>query len=91
MSMSVIMKCTSAIRQLAYNTTPDAFNEYLQMGEHTGRDCLDNFNMCIIELFNPGFLRKPTFTTFKIYMQDMSLFMVFLECLVASIICIGNG
>nr|GEZ06353.1 putative nuclease HARBI1 [Tanacetum cinerariifolium] len=35
MSMSVIMKCTSVIRQLAYGNTPDAFDEYLQMGEHT--------------------------------------------------------
>ncbi|GKB67446.1 ALP1-like protein isoform X1 [Tanacetum coccineum] len=30
MSLSVIMKCTTAIRQLAYGTTPDAFDEYLQ-------------------------------------------------------------
>ncbi|GJZ06155.1 ALP1-like protein isoform X1 [Tanacetum coccineum] len=33
MSLSVIMKCTTAIRQLAYGTTPDAFDEYLQMSE----------------------------------------------------------
>ncbi|GKA96608.1 hypothetical protein Tco_0818703 [Tanacetum coccineum] len=26
-----IMKCTSAIRQLAYDTSPDAFDEYLQI------------------------------------------------------------
>ncbi|GKA95678.1 ALP1-like protein isoform X1 [Tanacetum coccineum] len=31
MSLSVIMKCTAAIRQLTYDTTPDAFDEYLQM------------------------------------------------------------
>ncbi|GJX14641.1 ALP1-like protein isoform X1 [Tanacetum coccineum] len=35
MSLSVIMKCTAAIRQLAYGTTPDAFDEYLQMSERT--------------------------------------------------------
>nr|GEV11228.1 nucleotide-binding, alpha-beta plait [Tanacetum cinerariifolium] len=35
MSLSVIMKCTAAIRQLAYGTTPDAFDEYLQMYERT--------------------------------------------------------
>ncbi|GJR02475.1 zinc finger, CCHC-type containing protein [Tanacetum coccineum] len=28
---SVIMKCTCAIRQLAYGVTPDSLNEYLQM------------------------------------------------------------
>ncbi|GJS61159.1 hypothetical protein Tco_0655943, partial [Tanacetum coccineum] len=37
MSLSVIMKCTTAIRQLAYGTTPDAFDEYLQMSERTAR------------------------------------------------------
>ncbi|GKA44397.1 ALP1-like protein isoform X1 [Tanacetum coccineum] len=31
MSLSVIKKCTTAIRQLAYDTTPDAFDEHLQM------------------------------------------------------------
>nr|GEX22876.1 putative nuclease HARBI1 [Tanacetum cinerariifolium] len=31
MSLSVIMKCTTTIRQLAYGTTPDAFDKYLQM------------------------------------------------------------
>nr|GFA05797.1 hypothetical protein [Tanacetum cinerariifolium]GFA13443.1 hypothetical protein [Tanacetum cinerariifolium] len=31
LSFSSIMKCTSAIRQLAYGTAPDAFDEYLQM------------------------------------------------------------
>ncbi|GKB62749.1 hypothetical protein Tco_0918935 [Tanacetum coccineum] len=34
MSFSVIMKCTSVIRQLAYVTPPDALDEYLQMREH---------------------------------------------------------
>ncbi|GJS13859.1 ALP1-like protein [Tanacetum coccineum] len=60
MSMRVIMKCTSAIRQLVYGNTPDAFDEYLQMGEHTARDCLDNFNKCIIDLYMSKYLRKPT-------------------------------
>ncbi|GKE63749.1 ALP1-like protein, partial [Tanacetum coccineum] len=59
-SFSVIMKCTSAIRQLAYGTTPDALDEYLQMGEHCARDCLDNFCMCVMDLYQPEFLRKPT-------------------------------
>ncbi|GJY70529.1 ALP1-like protein isoform X1 [Tanacetum coccineum] len=31
MNLSVIMKCTSAIHQLAYGNTPDAFDEYLQI------------------------------------------------------------
>ncbi|GJX04922.1 ALP1-like protein isoform X1 [Tanacetum coccineum] len=60
MNMSVIMKCTLVIRQLAYDNTPDAFDEYLQMGEHTVCDCLDNFNKCIIDLCMSKYLRKPT-------------------------------
>ncbi|GJU08682.1 reverse transcriptase domain-containing protein [Tanacetum coccineum] len=60
MSMIVIMKCTSAIRQLAYGNTPHAFDEYLQMGEHTARNCLDNFNKCIFDLYMSKYLRKLT-------------------------------
>ncbi|GKA38153.1 ALP1-like protein [Tanacetum coccineum] len=60
MSLSVIMKCTAAIRQLAYGTTPDAFDEYLQMSERTARDCLTHFNKCIISLYMAEYLRKPT-------------------------------
>ncbi|GJY22260.1 Toll/interleukin-1 receptor domain-containing protein [Tanacetum coccineum] len=32
-SIGPILKCTSAIRQLAYGTAPDAFDEYLQIAE----------------------------------------------------------
>nr|GEV68768.1 protein ALP1-like isoform X1 [Tanacetum cinerariifolium] len=55
MGFSVIMKCTS----VAYGTSPDALDEYLQMGEHCVRDCLYFFSMCIIDLFTAEFLRKP--------------------------------
>ncbi|GJX43919.1 nucleotide-binding alpha-beta plait domain-containing protein [Tanacetum coccineum] len=61
MSLSVIiMECTSAIHQLAYGTTLDAFDEYLQMSEHTARDCLFYFSMFIISLYMTEYLRKPT-------------------------------
>ena len=46
-----IMKCTSAIRQLAYGTTPEAFDEYLQIGERCSRECLHNFNKCMYTLY----------------------------------------
>ncbi|GKE45265.1 hypothetical protein Tco_1472549 [Tanacetum coccineum] len=50
MSPSVITKCTTAIRQLAYGNTPDAFDEYLQMIENTARanndiNILDNSSL----------------------------------------------
>nr|GEZ51288.1 hypothetical protein [Tanacetum cinerariifolium]GEZ53438.1 hypothetical protein [Tanacetum cinerariifolium] len=60
MSISALMKCTAAIRQFAYYNTTDSFDEYLQMSEHTTRDALFFFNMCIIELYMPKYLRKPT-------------------------------
>ncbi|GJR20683.1 reverse transcriptase domain-containing protein [Tanacetum coccineum] len=73
MSLSVIMKCTAAIRQLAYGTTPDAFDEYLQMSERTARDCIFNVNMCIIDLYMSKYLRKPTLEDVeKIYNQHLT-------------------
>ncbi|GJS83649.1 ALP1-like protein [Tanacetum coccineum] len=60
MSLSVIMKCTAAIRQLAYGTTPDAFDEYLKMSERTAHDWLLYVNMCIIDLYMSKYLRNPT-------------------------------
>nr|GEY07623.1 hypothetical protein [Tanacetum cinerariifolium] len=60
MSISALMKCTASIRQFAYGSTADAFDEYFQMSEHTARDALFFFNMCIIELYMPKYLRKPT-------------------------------
>nr|GEX61281.1 putative nuclease HARBI1 [Tanacetum cinerariifolium] len=38
-----LLKCTSAIRQLAYNIVPDILNEYLQMGYATARLSLEHF------------------------------------------------
>ncbi|GJU63132.1 ALP1-like protein isoform X1 [Tanacetum coccineum] len=55
-----ILKCTPAIRQLAYDTAPDAFDEYLQVAERTLREFLDNFTKCIHVLYVEKFLRKPT-------------------------------
>ncbi|GJS27208.1 protein translocase subunit SecA2, chloroplastic isoform X1 [Tanacetum coccineum] len=56
------MKCTSAIRQMAYGAVPDALDEYLQMGVTTTRKCLQMFCKAIMELYGEEFLRKPTYT-----------------------------
>nr|GEV98973.1 hypothetical protein [Tanacetum cinerariifolium] len=56
----ILMITVTAIRQFAYGSTADAFDEYLQISEHTARDALFFFNMCIIELYMPKYLRKPT-------------------------------
>ncbi|GKA24861.1 ALP1-like protein isoform X1 [Tanacetum coccineum] len=59
LGLSPILKCTSAIRQLAYGTSPDAFDEYLQVAERCSRECLWNFTKCIYILYVEEFLRKP--------------------------------
>ncbi|GJS65320.1 ALP1-like protein isoform X1 [Tanacetum coccineum] len=57
--LSATLKCTSAIRQLAYGTSPDAFDAYLQVVERCSRECLWNFTKCIYILYVEEFLRKP--------------------------------
>ncbi|KAJ9555782.1 hypothetical protein OSB04_010396 [Centaurea solstitialis] len=59
---SPLQKCASAIRQLAYGSASDAFDEYLRMSETTSRDCLDHFCKGIIYLYMRQYLRKPTTT-----------------------------
>ena len=66
LSISPIMKCVSTIRQLIYDTSPDAFNEYFQIGEHSSRDCLQNFTKCIY-LYIEELLRKPNFNDIQLY------------------------
>nr|GEX09326.1 hypothetical protein [Tanacetum cinerariifolium] len=57
---AVLQNINAAIRQLACDTTPDAFDEYLQMSERTARDSLTNFNKGIISLYMAEYLRNPT-------------------------------
>ncbi|GKC75149.1 ALP1-like protein [Tanacetum coccineum] len=61
-SISALMKCTSAVRQLAYGCVPDSLDEYLQMGATTARDSLRIFCKVIMNLYGEEFLRKPTYT-----------------------------
>ncbi|GJS06702.1 reverse transcriptase domain-containing protein [Tanacetum coccineum] len=60
--ISALVKCTSAIRQLAYAVVPDSLDEYLQIGEKTSRDCLMHFCNGVIELYDEEYLRRPTQT-----------------------------
>ncbi|GKE76038.1 PXMP2/4 family protein 4-like protein, partial [Tanacetum coccineum] len=43
LGISPLLKCPSAIRQLAYDTVYDALEEYLQMGHATARLSLEHF------------------------------------------------
>ncbi|XP_071738744.1 uncharacterized protein [Rutidosis leptorrhynchoides] len=51
---------TAALRQLAYGYTPDALDEYLQMSKRVGRESLQYFCRCIIDLYANVYLREPT-------------------------------
>ncbi|GJW92212.1 ALP1-like protein isoform X1, partial [Tanacetum coccineum] len=56
-----LLKCTSAIRQLAYDIVPDFLDECLQMSTKTSRLSLDHFCTFVPEIFDQ-YLRKPTMT-----------------------------
>ncbi|XP_071729421.1 uncharacterized protein [Rutidosis leptorrhynchoides] len=59
-SISMHLKITDALRQLAYGYTLDALDEYLQMSERVGRESLHNFCITIIDLYSKVYLREPT-------------------------------
>ncbi|XP_022041874.1 uncharacterized protein LOC110944522 [Helianthus annuus] len=57
---SGLQKCTAAIRQLAYDTSSDAWDEYLRMSSRTCRESLENFCESVISLYGRRYLRMPT-------------------------------
>ncbi|XP_042051383.1 uncharacterized protein LOC121796641 [Salvia splendens] len=59
-SISILHKCISTLRQLAYGMTTDMFDEYLHVTEQTGRDCLARFSRAVVKAFKDTYLRKPT-------------------------------
>ncbi|XP_071740796.1 protein ALP1-like [Rutidosis leptorrhynchoides] len=59
-SLTILQKCTAAIRQMVYGTTPDLFDEYIKIGEKTTTLCLDYFCKYVFHLFPREYLRKPT-------------------------------
>ncbi|GJR30890.1 ALP1-like protein isoform X1 [Tanacetum coccineum] len=60
--ISTLVKCTFAIRQLAYGAVPDSLDEYLLISDKTSRDCLMTFYNGVMELYGEEFLRRPTQT-----------------------------
>ncbi|KAL1564582.1 hypothetical protein AAHA92_06908 [Salvia divinorum] len=62
LGLSPLTKCTVALRQLAYGTTMDMFEEYLHIGDLTGRECQSNFCQVVVEAFSTTYMRKPNAT-----------------------------
>ncbi|GJZ56456.1 polyubiquitin 3 [Tanacetum coccineum] len=54
-----LLKCTSTIRQLAYDVVPDAREEYLQIGDKTYRDSLNTLSYGVMSN-ERSILRNPT-------------------------------
>nr|GFB27508.1 hypothetical protein [Tanacetum cinerariifolium] len=57
-----LIKCTSAIRQLAYCVNVSFLDEYMQISERSSRLALDHFCQDVMEIYGPKSLRKPTVT-----------------------------
>ncbi|GKD74098.1 WAT1-related protein isoform X1, partial [Tanacetum coccineum] len=53
--ISALVKCTSAVHQLAYDAVPDALDKYLQISDKTSRDCLMAFCNGVIDLYGEEF------------------------------------
>ncbi|GJV99061.1 ALP1-like protein [Tanacetum coccineum] len=62
LGISSLMKCNSAIHQLAYGSVPYSLDEYLQMGATTACKSIQIFCNVIMNLYGEEFLRKPTYT-----------------------------
>ncbi|KAJ9545363.1 hypothetical protein OSB04_025070 [Centaurea solstitialis] len=90
-SFSPLQKCTTAIRQLAYGISGDAFDEYVRMGATTTHDCLNNFCSTIIEVYGQIYLRKPTYEDVQQLYAAHEDVTDFPACSVALTACIGNG
>ncbi|XP_071687338.1 uncharacterized protein [Rutidosis leptorrhynchoides] len=59
LDFDIVQKVISIVRQPAYATSADLFDEYLHMGEQTAYDCL-NYCKCVFHLYATEYLRKPT-------------------------------
>ncbi|XP_047965720.1 uncharacterized protein LOC125210193 [Salvia hispanica] len=57
--MPPLTKCMVALRQLAYGTTTDMFDEHLHVGDTTGRECLAKFCESVVDAFDTTYLCKP--------------------------------
>nr|GEU52171.1 protein ALP1-like [Tanacetum cinerariifolium] len=65
-----LLKCTSSIRQLAYDVHSEFLDEYIQISERTSRTALDHFCQAVMQIYGPEFLRKPTVTDVeKLYLH----------------------
>jgi hypothetical protein len=58
--LTVLQKCTDALRQLAFGMDADTIDEYLKLEKTTVLECLEYYCSGIIACFRDEFLRRPT-------------------------------
>jgi hypothetical protein len=58
--LTVLQKCTAALRQLAYGMAVYTIYEYLKLEKTTALECLEYYCSGIIECFGDEFLHRPT-------------------------------
>jgi hypothetical protein len=58
--LSPLQKCTVAIRMLAYGSSADSVDDYVQIGETTTMECLDKFVRGVHQIYGAEYLRKPS-------------------------------
>ena len=58
--LSLLTKCTAAMRMLAYGIVADCVDEYMKIGATIALECMKNFAIGVIEVFGNEYLRKPT-------------------------------
>ncbi|GJY86436.1 ALP1-like protein isoform X1 [Tanacetum coccineum] len=82
--ISLLIKCTSSIRQLAYIVNASFLDEYMQISERSSRMALDHFFEVVMDIYGPEYLRKPTVTDIeKLYRhhEEKHKFLGMLGCL----------
>ncbi|XP_058741191.1 uncharacterized protein LOC131613550 [Vicia villosa] len=65
MGLLPLLKCTSAVCMLAYESPADSVDEYVQTGESTLVECLERFVRGVNVVFGAEYLRKPNNTDVK--------------------------
>ncbi|GKC75342.1 serine/threonine-protein kinase STY17-like protein [Tanacetum coccineum] len=60
--ISPLIKCNSAIRQLAYGVNANFLDKNMQISERSSRKALNHFCQDVMDIYGPEYLRKPTVT-----------------------------